>query len=70
MTRTVGACRFILKILLSPRNLTARLIPMYPVIQVIPTFGIYRGYLRHRKGRNPGDTEYSDDWDDKDERVR
>jgi hypothetical protein len=45
MTRTVGACRFIWEILLSPHNLTARLIPMYPVIQVIPTFGIYVGVI-------------------------
>lgn len=43
---------------------------MYPVIQVIPTFGIYKGYLRHQEDRNPGDAEYSDDWDDKDEWVR
>lgn len=43
---------------------------MYPVIQVIPTFGIYRGYLRYPEGRNPGGAGYSDDWDDKDEWVR
>jgi hypothetical protein len=68
--QAVGVCRFIWEILLSPRNLTARLIPMYPVIQVIPTFGIYRSYLRHPDGRNPGSAEYSDDWDGKDGWVR